>query len=567
MSHSFTLALAQINPIVGDLHGNLEKILAVQKSQSEADLIIFPELSVTGYPPEDLLLLEGFLDQVEQTVLSLAQATASSQELRKPALLIGAPWRLKGGCYNCAILLDNGAISALQAKVHLPNYSVFDEKRYFKAGELPSLLPFRGIKLGVMICEDMWFSDFGDHLAAQKPDLLIVLNASPFDQTKVAHRLKKALYHTEKMKISLLYVNQIGGQDELVFDGGSFILNEKGAVIHSLTSWVEEVAVTSWHCDKNHWFMTASPLVSLEKKSQSLVLEGDEALEALYQAMMLGLRDYVGKNHFSSVLLGLSGGIDSALTAAVAVDALGASQVTTVMMASPFTLPMSLEDAREIADLLSVCLDHFSIEPAMAIFDQSFEKKFSSLPKDSTEENIQARVRGLMLMALSNKSGALLLTTGNKSEISVGYTTLYGDMCGGFSVLKDLYKTKVFELSSWRNRAFPKGALGPSSKVMPERVITKAPSAELRPNQTDQDSLPPYPLLDKILEELIENRKIPLEISPDLADLSLLYRVERLVRLAEHKRRQSPPGVKVTPLSFGRDWRFPLTHGFIGPSL
>jgi NAD+ synthase len=548
MSDTISIALAQINPTVGDVPGNLRRVLAARARAGSADLVVFPELVISGYPPEDLVLKEAFLDKVKEAVLSLAATTADGG----PAVLVGAPWRVNGKRHNAVLLLDQGTIAEVRLKNHLPNYGVFDEARVFVPGPLPQPVEFRGLRLGVLICEDMWYPDVTKALADQGADVLIIPNGSPFERDKSNARLDHAGRRVAESGLPLVYLNQICGQDELVFDGASFVLDAKGALVHRLPAWAETITLTTWSKGADgRWACAPGPLA-----------EPAGELENIYQAMVLGLRDYVTKNRFKGVLLGLSGGIDSALSAAVAADALGPDKVWCVMMPSPYTSAESLEDAALCAELCGIRLDSINIGPAMEAFGQMLAPVFAGANADITEENVQARSRGLTLMGMSNKFGYMVLSTGNKSEMSVGYATLYGDMCGGYSVLKDVYKTTVFEVSRWRNGQRPVGALGPVGAVMPERVITKPPSAELKPDQKDQDTLPPYDQLDAILHCLIELEMGPAEIVAAGQDPAVVLRVFRMLDRAEYKRRQAPPGVKITSRAFGRDRRYPIVNGF-----
>jgi NAD+ synthase len=547
MSESLILALAQIDPTVGDIAGNAGRILDAREQAGGADLLVLPELCLSGYPPEDLVLKDAFLRQIAEAAQDLAAITKDGG----PALLVGAPWKQDGHRYNAVLLLDDGEIRRIILKHHLPNYGVFDEARVFTSGPLPEVTPFRGHKLGIMVCEDMWYADVAARLKTQGADALIVPNGSPYESDKQGIRNAQATARVVETGLPLLYVNQIGGQDELVFDGSSFILDGDAKRVCQLPSWQESVRSTEWR--------TANGKLSPVPDAIAPPLE---PLADIYQAMVWGLRDYARKNRFPGVLLGLSGGIDSALSAAVAVDALGADKVHCVMMPSPYTSQDSLEDAAEVARLLGVRLDEIGIGPAMEAFGGMLAPFFGTTKSGIAEENIQARSRGLTLMALSNKFGAMVLTTGNKSEMSVGYATLYGDMCGGYSVLKDVYKTTVFALSRWRNAHQPLGVSGPMGPVMPERVITKPPTAELRPNQTDQDSLPPYEVLDAILERMIEREMGPSEIAAQGFDAATVKQVFRLLDRAEYKRRQAPPGVKITSRAYGRDRRYPIVNGY-----
>jgi NAD+ synthase len=549
MTDKIKIALAQINPKLGDVAGNVARIskARAEAAAGGADLVLAPELVVSGYPPEDLVLKPAFQEACRHGVEQLARETADGG----PAVIVGAPWMEAGKLYNCALLLGDGRILAKRFKYELPNYGVFDEKRVFVPGPLPEPIEFNGLKIGLMICEDLWFKATSDYLKGKGAELLLVPNGSPYDHDKTNQRVEIASARLAETDLPVVYLNQIGGQDELVFDGDSFVLDRGKRIKARLPAFEEKIAITEWQRVNDGW----------------LCLPGDVAeplapLESIYRAMTLGLRDYVQKNGFPGVLLGLSGGIDSALSAAVAVDALGADKVHAVMMPSPYTSRESLEDAAACARMLGISYDIVSIEPAMKAFEGMLSGIFAGRQKDTTEENIQSRARGVTLMAMSNKLGHMLLTTGNKSEMSVGYATLYGDMCGGYSVLKDIYKMTVFALCRWRNAQKPAGLAGPSGPVMPERVITKPPSAELKPGQTDQDSLPPYDVLDGILTCLVEEEMAVDQIVAKGYDRATVLRVWRMLDLAEYKRRQAPPGVKISRRAFGRDRRYPITNGF-----
>ncbi len=554
MTDTLAIALAQINPTVGDLAGNAARIRAARADAARdgADLVVFSELALCGYPPEDLVLRPRFQESVAAAVEALARETADGG----PGLLVGALHRTESGLHNAACLLDGGAVVAVRHKHNLPNYGVFDEKRVFAAGPLPGPMNFRGVRLGVMVCEDMWAPDVSECLCESGAEILVVINGSPYETRKQDERINLAVARIVETALPLIYVNQVGGQDELVFDGASFVLGRDRTLRAQCAAWREDLLLTRWD-------RIAGAEWRCKETERRAAPEGHEAI---YHAMMLGLTDYVRKNKFSGVLIGLSGGIDSALTAAVAADALGAERVHCVMMPSPYTSRESLEDAAEVARLLGIRLDSVSIEPAMAAFETMLRPLFDALPPDATEENIQARARGMTLMALSNKFGHMVLSTGNKSEMSVGYATLYGDMCGGYSVLKDVYKTDVFALSRWRNQARPEGALGPSGRVMPERVITKPPTAELKPNQTDEDTLPPYSLLDRILEGLVEEQLGIDELVERGLPRETVARVWAMLKRAEYKRRQAPPGVKITRRAFGRDRRYPIVNAYVNGS-
>jgi NAD+ synthase len=541
-------ALAQINPTVGDIAGNAAKIAAARADSARlgADLAIFPELCLVGYPPEDLVLKPAFQDAAAKAVDELARLTADGG----PAMLIGAPWRDGGRLMNAALLLDGGKVAAARYKYDLPNYGPFDEKRVFVAGGMPGPILFRGAKLGVMVCEDCWTPDVSECLAESGAEILIVPNGSPYELNKLDQRLNLAVARVKETNLPFVYVNQIGGQDELVFDGASFALNVDASLAAQMPSWVEATTLVEWQRDK-----AGSRL----RGAKDVPAEG---LEAVYRAMVVGLRDYVDKNRFPGVVLGMSGGIDSALSAAVAADALGAERVRCLMMPYRFTSSDSLEDAAACAALIGCRIDTVAIGPAVEAEYAMMAKLFEGRAADLTEENVQARIRGVTLMAFSNKFGHMVLTTGNKSEMSVGYATLYGDMCGGYSVLKDIYKTTVFALSRWRNQNRPDGLKGPAGRVIPERIITKPPTAELRANQKDQDSLPPYDVLDAILEGLVEREEAASAIVAKGFDAETVAKVQRLLYGAEYKRRQAPPGVKISPRSFGRDRRYPITNRF-----
>lgn len=545
MTTPFTFALAQLNPTVGAIQHNMKLLSAAYADALEkgADLLVTSELLSTGYPPEDLVLKPAFQDSVEQAVRTFAKQTKG----KDTGVLLGTPWRVEGKLYNAAVLLFDGKVKDIVLKRHMPNYGVFDEVRIFEAGRESNVVQFKGRKLGVLICEDMWFEDVAADLKFLGADTLVILNGSPFEADKPSLRYDLARERVAETGVPLVYVNQVGGQDELVFDGASFVMNTRGERVCLMKHWSEEISYVTF----NEQGISDGPHDA-----------DSTGLEAIYQAMVLGLRDYVNKNGFPGVVLGLSGGIDSALSAAVAVDALGAERVRCVMMPSPYTSQDSLDDAKGCAEFLNVDYESVSIEPVMQAYDQMLSPLFVGKDKDITEENIQSRARGLLLMAMSNKFGHMLLTTGNKSEMSVGYATIYGDMCGGYSVLKDVYKMTVFALCRWRNENKPDGCLGPDGRVMPDNVISKPPSAELRPDQKDEDSLPPYEILDDILECLVEKEYSLDDVVAKGHDADVVRRIWKLLDRAEYKRRQAPPGVKVTSRAFGRDRRYPLTNGF-----
>jgi NAD+ synthase len=502
---------------------------------------------LTGYPPEDLVLRPSFVRAARET---LGELERESRDARLPGLVVTLPWAADGRIYNAVALVADGG-TEVRFKHELPNYGVFDEKRIFAPGPLPAPVTFRGVTLGLPICEDIWFAASAAHLARQGAQLLLVPNGSPFEADKFHQRLDLVTQRVAEAGVPLAYVNQVGGQDELVFDGGSFVMNADGSLGQLLPFWREHVALTTWTCAGGRYRCEGTAGWRAEPR-----------LAAVYSAMTIGLRDYMRKNGFRGVVLGLSGGIDSALTAVVAVDALGPDRVRGVRLPSRFTSDASQDDAAATAAALGIRLDTIAIEPTVQALEAALVSTFAGRPRDVTEENLQARARGVLLMALSNKFGELLVTTGNKSEMSVGYATLYGDMCGGYSVLKDIYKTEVYRLSRWRNENVPDGALGPAGRVVPESSLTKAPTAELRPNQTDQDSLPPYDVLDGILVGLIEEELTIDAIVERGFARETVTRVQRMLYAAEYKRRQAPPGVKITRKSFGRDRRYPVTNAF-----
>ncbi len=550
----FAITLAQLNPTVGDVTGNAAKARAAraQARTEGADLVVFPELYIAGYPPEDLVLKPAFQAACRAAIEELARETADGG----PAVLIGSPWVEDGKLYNACALLDGGRVAAIRYKANLPNYGVFDEKRLFTRGPATGPVTIRGVRVGVPICEDIWLEESEDYenvvecLAETGAEILVVPNGSPYARDKNDVRLSIAVARVTESGLPLIYLNEVGGQDELVFDGASFALNADLSVAAQLPAFAENITTLHWRKSESGWHC-ARPVAS--------VLEGDQGD---YAACVLGLRDYVGKNGFPGVLLGVSGGIDSALCAAIAVDALGAERVRGVMLPFRFTAQVSLDDAARLAEALGIRYEVLPIAAAVNGFEEILSKTFAGLPRDITEENLQARARGTLLMAISNKTGAMVVTTGNKSEMSVGYATLYGDMNGGFNPIKDIYKTEVFRLSTLRNSWKPDGALGPSGEVIPVNIITRPPTAELRENQTDQDSLPPYDMLDAILERLVE-REEPLAAIVDAGfDREVVARIDRLLNIAEYKRRQAAPGVKVTTRNFGRDRRYPITNRF-----
>ena len=545
------IALAQLNMHVGQVDANLARIRRARAEAAGmgADLVVTPEFSIGGYPPEDLVLKPAFVAECEAALDALARDTIDGG----PGLVVGGPWRDGAQLFNAAFVLDAGRVVARRAKHELPNYGVFDEKRVFNQGPSPGPVAFRGVRIGLMVCEDFWLPAVSETLAESGAEMLLSINGSPFEEGKAGRRVGLGVARVVETGLPFVFLGQVGGQDELVFDGASFVLNADRTLAVRMAHFEEALTVTEWHHEGDRLACAPQPLPP----------EPDR-LDLIYRCMMLGLRDYVEKNRFPGVLLGLSGGIDSALSAAVAADALGPARVRSVMLPSPYTSQHSLDDAAECARLLGISCETVPITGITEAVGVSLGPTFEGHQADITEENIQSRTRGLLLMAMSNKFGHMLLTTGNKSEMSVGYSTLYGDMCGGYSVLKDVYKTTVFELCRWRNAHVPEGARGPAGPVMPERVISKPPSAELKPDQTDQDTLPPYADLDAILEGLVENEQSIDALVAKGFDRGTVLRVWRMLDRAEYKRRQAPPGVKITPRAFGRDRRYPITNGFTG---
>ncbi len=541
MTEKLRIALAQINPCVGDIKGNTALILEIAEQHKDADLIVYPELCLTAYPPEDLLLRDDFMQQVDGALSELLEASKSSSAM----WLLGHPLRQGGQLYNAASVLHRGQIVEQYHKRFLPNYTVFDEKRYFAAGEEISLFALKGATIGLVICEDIWEPAPMAESVAAGADIMLVINASPFHYDKAIEREEEVVRRrAREHQIPILYVNQVGGQDELVFDGASHVVDCEGQTAARLAAFESACleVVLQQHGETGKWCPQAGDIAahgSLEQR--------------VYAALVTGVRDYVNKNGFKGVVLGLSGGIDSALTLAVAVDALGKERVAAVMMPYHYTADMSVADAGEQAHKMGVAYDMVPIAPMVESTLQQLAPLFGDLPADTTEENIQARCRMLVLMAISNKKGLMVLTTGNKSEMAVGYATLYGDMAGGFAAIKDVPKTLVYALSKYRNSV---------AAVIPERVITRAPSAELRPDQVDQDSLPEYEVLDAILQRFVELDQSDEQIIAAGFDAEVVRRIIKMVVRNEYKRRQAAPGVRITPRAFGRDRRFPITSKF-----
>ncbi|HEY0766776.1 MAG TPA: NAD+ synthase [Steroidobacteraceae bacterium] len=540
MSESVRIALAQVNLLVGDVQGNAARVIASTRHahlELGADLVLFPELTLSGYPPEDLLFHRGFRRQIEE---GLARVRG---EVADAAVMVGFPEYTRAGIYNSAALIARGEIAAIHRKAELPNYKVFDEKRYFQAGAQPTVADCQGFRVGLLVCEDIWQPEAAQLARADGAQLLLVINASPYEIHKQREREDIAHARARDVGVPLAYVNLVGGQDELVFDGNSFVMDAQGQVVMRAPAFEQGTYVTHFVRDARGRVIPQAGEVAPELS--------DEA--SVYGALVLGVRDYVGKHGFPGVVMGLSGGIDSALTLAIAVDALGKDSVQAVMMPSRYTSAMSLADAQEQAQTLGVHCSVLSIEGMFESTLATLKGEFAGRPADATEENIQSRCRMLLLMGLSNKTGRMLLTTGNKSEMAVGYATLYGDMAGGFAPIKDCSKLLVYRLANYRNSV---------GRVIPQRVIERAPSAELRPGQKDSDSLPPYEVLDPILEAFIEEDLSVDEIEARGFDRAITARVLDLVKRNEYKRRQAPPGVRVSRRAFGRDWRYPITSGY-----
>jgi NAD+ synthase (glutamine-hydrolysing) len=551
---SLKLCIAQLNFVVGDTAGNAQKIIAASQAAyaQGARLVLTPELSICGYPAEDLLLRPAFIAACDDAVKTVARELAGLKGLH---VVVGHPTggdiRSKSVAvphrFNAASVLSEGRVIETYAKRELPNYQVFDERRYFTPGQGTCVFQVEGVSVGLLICEDAWFEEPALLARESGAELLAVINASPYHIGKSGERLARMAERARALDVPVAYAHLVGGQDEVVFDGASFVVGADGALAGRAPAFHEDL------------FM-----VQVERSQGRLALVAATAQERspeaeLWDALVLGVRDYIGKNGFPGVLLGLSGGIDSALVLAVAVDALGSDKVRAVMMPSPYTADISWIDARDMAARLGVRYDEISIAPEFESFKASLSGQFKGLPEDTTEENIQARIRGVILMALSNKFGSIVLTTGNKSEMATGYCTLYGDMAGGFAVIKDVLKTTVFRLARWRNAHDPYGT---GANPIPQRIITRPPSAELRPDQVDQDSLPPYEVLDAILERYMENDQGTEEIIAAGFDRAVVERVARLIRVNEYKRRQAPVGIRVTHRSFGKDWRYPITGKF-----
>jgi NAD+ synthase len=548
MTNVTSIALAQLNSHLGNIDANVARLLDARRDAAAvgAEIVVTPEMYLSGYPCDDLVLRSDFMDEVAAGLAHLATATSDGG----PAIIVGAPHVEDGVITNAVFVIDDGAVTARRDKVNLPNYGVFDDKRNFVPGAMPGPVLVRGRRVGLPICEDIWTPDVVECLAESGAEIIISLNASPFDHLKPDSRMMHAVSRAVESELPFIYVNMVGGQDELVFDGGSFALAADGGLAAHLPSFSEATVTIRIGED----FGAASLAGQMTPP--------DEGMAALYRGLTLGLRDYVEKNGFPGVVLGLSGGIDSALVAALAVDALGPDLVHAVMMPSPYTSRESLEDAADLARRLGIRLDEISIGPAMTAMDGMLEKQFDGADPGIAEENIQSRLRGMILMGISNKRGPMVLATGNKSEYAAGYSTLYGDMCGGFAPIKDVWKVQVFDLCRWRNANMPRGGAGPEGEIIPIRIIEKPPSAELRPDQKDTDSLPPYERLDDIMRALCEEMVDIETIVARGHDRDEVARASQLLFRAEYKRFQAAPGPKMTALAFGRERRLPLTSGF-----
>ena len=548
MTDTLSITLAQLNQSVGDIGGNAAQMLTVRAEAGKVDLVAFPEMHLIGYPAEDLVLKPSLIQRAQAELERLAEATNDGG----PGMLVGSVFVRDGALHNGVAMLDGGRITAVRFKHELPNYGTFDEKRLFAPGPLPEPVLFRGTMLGLPICEDIWHPDVCRHLAEFGAGMFVCINGSPYEIEKDVLRMEGvAKRRAADTGLPLAYLNRVGGQDELVFDGSSFVVNGDGRLALQMADWTEQITRTNWTRTARGWHCDRGDMAELTDHP-----------EDIYCAMVLSLRDYVNKNGFPGVVLGMSGGIDSAICAAIAVDALGPDRVWCVMLPSRYTSRASLEDAEACAKALGCRYSTIPISPAVVGFEAMLAAEFAGTTPDLTEENLQSRIRGVTLMALSNKFGPMLLTTGNKSEMSVGYATIYGDMAGGYNPLKDAYKMTVFAVSEWRNRRKPRIGLGPEGEVIPRNIIDKPPSAELRPDQKDEDSLPPYPVLDKILLGLVEHEESVEQLVTDGFDRDTVVRIERLLHLAEYKRRQAPPGVKLGSRNFGRDRRYPITHRF-----
>ena len=542
------IALAQLNPLVGDVSGNTKKLIdARSKLDNDIDILVAPELYISGYPIDDLVLRGDFLDLVEKELNNLAKITTDN----KSAIVVGAPRKDGDSIRNSVFVMEKGEIISIKDKYELPNTGVFDEQRIFEKGPLENCVKIKGVNVGLPICEDIWKETVLKKLSQSGAEIIIAINASPFTISKYDERNDIALSRAKETKLPIVYLNRTGGQDELIFDGSSFSLNHDGKKFSSLEEFKEDISIINFSKNNGKW------------TGHGNVKKNTSQSERLYKALVVGLRDYVKNNKFSGVVLGLSGGIDSALVAALATDAFGSKFVQAIMLPSPYTGEESLKDARDSATLLNIKYSNLKISEAMKVVDEILgDFKGPNFTAGITEENIQSRLRGLLLMALSNRYGYMVLATGNKSEYAVGYSTLYGDMCGGFAPIKDVWKTDVFKLCEWRNQNFSDLFKGPKGKVIPENIIKKSPTAELRDNQKDTDSLPEYEILDEILKGLVEEEISVEKIVTKGFDRNVVEKTAKLLAKSEYKRFQAAPGPKVTNKAFGRDRRFPLTSGF-----
>ena len=548
MNKKLKIALAQLNPLVGDVSGNIEKLISIRSNlNNDIDILVAPELYVSGYPIDDLVLREDFLNLVESEINKLVKCTKDN----KSAIIVGAPRKDNNHIKNSVFVIENGNIVSIKDKYELPNTGVFDEQRIFKQGSLEDCVIIKGIKFGLPICEDIWEKTVLEKLSKSGAEIIIAINASPFTVSKNEERENIALLRVNETKLPIVYLNRTGGQDELIFDGSSFALNHDGKKFYSSSEFKEETVEINFQKSNGKWL------------GHGNLNNSSSPSERLYKALVLGLRDYVNNNKFPGVVLGLSGGVDSALVAALATDAFGPDLVQAIMLPSPFTGDESLNDAKEAAELLNINCSNLKISDAMKIVENILgDFKGPSFEPGITEENIQSRLRGLLLMALSNRYGYMVLATGNKSEYAVGYSTLYGDMCGGYAPIKDVWKTDVFKLCNWRNENYSDLFKGPKGKVIPTNIINKPPTAELRDNQKDTDSLPEYNILDEILKGLVEDEISVEKIVSKGFDRKVVEKTAQLLARSEYKRFQAAPGPKVTNKAFGRDRRFPLTSGF-----
>ena len=545
MSDKLSILIAQTNPTVGDIDYNKSIVLETINQNHEVDLIVFSELMLTGYPPEDLVLKTAFQNKFMQALKEINL----SLENRNCTVILGMPWEEEGNLYNAAVVLQNGKIVFKHFKNALPNYGIFDEKRIFSHGEEVSAFNLKGVNLGIFVCEDIWVHNTPSKLNGSGIDLAISINASPFDINKMGERLEAATNFSKEANAPIIYVNQVGGQDEIVFDGNSFLADQNGLIkrLGYCESIYERID-----------FNVNDKSFSFKENEENAIDSND----LIYSNLILGLRDYVNKNNFPGVVIGISGGIDSAFSACVAADALGPDRVKGILMPSKFTSNASNEDADQLGKNLGIGLESISIEEIVKAYDITLDPIFKGAEKDITEENIQSRARGSLLMAYSNKFGHMVLTNGNKSEVSVGYSTLYGDMCGGFSVVKDLYKSELYKLAAWRNNCVPSASLLDKKSVIPQNIITKEPTAELKPNQMDKDTLPPYEVLDQILYLLVEKESSISEIVDKGFDFEVVTKVQNMLYNSEYKRRQAAPGVKISERNFGYDRRYPITNAF-----